>query len=433
MRPTLRLLCLCWGIVGLATLVSLRGEFMPPFLVAVGLLVTVAFIDAIFGLRTPRLVYDRALPGRFALGQEERVKLTFANRGKRTLQLKVFDGVPEGSEALELPWKGSLAAGRRTEVSYAVRLLERGPKEFSSTHVLVASPLGLWRKLIKFGNRTSIKVYPNYEPLISYALLATEQRIEQMGIIRKNKAGLSKEFHQLRDYAEGDSLSQIDWKSSARRLELISRDYQEQRDQTILLAIDAGSRMRSVEGELSHFDHCLNSILLLSYIALRQGDKVGVIKFGGRDRWLPPVKGPHQMPTLLNHLYDYDVSPDPSDFREAAEKILINQKRRAMVVILTNLRGEDSTELFASLEQLRRTHLVVLASLQESSVMEMAGNAQPGNLNEALSVAGAHKYQQERKEVLDRLRDLGIFTIDTTARDLPIALCNTYLDVKSRL
>ena len=78
-----------------------------------------------------------------------------------------------------------------------------------------------------------------------------------MGIIRKNRAGLSKEFHQLRDYHQGDSLNQIDWKSSARRQELISRDYQEQRDQTILLAIDSGSRMRSMEGDLSHFVRCL--------------------------------------------------------------------------------------------------------------------------------------------------------------------------------
>ena len=119
----------------------------------------------------------------------------------------------------------------------------------------------------------------------------------------------------------GDSLSQIDWKASSKRQSLISRDFQEQLDQSVILMLDCGRRMRTIDGEISQFDHCLNAMLLISYVALRQGDQVGILSFGGTERWLPPVKGASSMTTVLNHLYDYETSPFPSDFSEAAERL----------------------------------------------------------------------------------------------------------------
>jgi hypothetical protein len=115
-----------------------------------------------------------------------------------------------------------------------------------------------------------VKVYPNYAPVMRLSLLATEHRQDQMGIVRRARGGSSRDFHQLRDYRQGDSLSQIDWKSTSRRLQLISRDYQEQRNQQIVFLLDSGRRMRSLDGDVPHFDHCLNALLMLSYVALRQ-------------------------------------------------------------------------------------------------------------------------------------------------------------------
>ena len=418
-------------------LLAVAGSFWPQFallwLLSAGVLITVAVLDFFLCSRRQALVLTRRLPGRFALGEDAEVMLDIRNRTGRNLELEVFDHVPDSAEARELPWSGKLGKGSFLQLSYPVRMLERGRVTFGMTELLASSPLRLWKKRLFLGKEEEVKVYPNYEPLVELALLATDQRIEQMGIIRKNRIGISKEFHQLRDYHQGDSLNQIDWKSSARRLELISREYQEQRDQTVILAVDSGRRMRAVEGELSQFDHCLNSMLLLSYIALRQGDNVGVIKFGGEQRWLPPVKGVHQMPVLLNHLYDYETTLEPSDFREAAERIMVAQQKRALVIVLTNLRGEDRDDLSQSLAQLRRRHLVVLASLREEGIDQVIGDPDITSLDEALTLAGTKHYVDERKSVLATLRQGGIQTIDETAADLPIALCNRYLDIKAEL
>ncbi len=211
---------------------------------------------------------------------------------------------------------------------------------------------------------------------------------------------------------------------------LISREFQEQRNQNLIFLADTGRRMRAIDGELPQFDHCLNAMLLLSYVALRQGDLVGIQSFGGTDRWMPPVKGGHSMSAILDHLFDYQTTPEPSDFSMAAERLQARQRRRAMVVVLTNLRGEDGSEIIPALRVLASRHLVVLASLRERSV-EDSRKAPVGTFNEALLFSAAEQYSLERAEVMAMLRGHGILTLDTSAADLPIALANRYLDIKA--
>ena len=215
------------------------------------------------------------------------------------------------------------------------------------------------------------------------------------------------------------------------QLQYRDRQYQEQRDQTIILMLDCGRRMRSMDGDLPQFDHCLNSMLLLSYIALRQGDQIGVLGFGASTSWFPPVRGQHSMNTILNHLYDFETQTVPSDYAEAVDICLQRQKRRALVVVLTNLRSEDSRELEPALRSLRERHLVMLASLREREV-DRRREGEIRTLDRALSSSSAHMYAEAREQILGRLRSYGILTLDETAQDLPVALSNRYFDIKQK-
>jgi uncharacterized protein (DUF58 family) len=253
-----------------------------------------------------------------------------------------------------------------------------------------------------------------------------------MGIVKKNRVGMSREFHQLRDYQLGDMLSQIDWKATSKRLSLITRDYQEQRDQTVILAVDCSRRMRAIDGDVPQFDHCLNAMLLLAYTALRQGDHVGILGVGGSDRWLSPVKGVQSMTTILNHLYDYQTTTSPSDFTEAAQRLLTRQRRRALVVLLTNVRGEDAHELVEPLRLIRQKHVTILANLQESAVAERM-KTPVNSLDDAVEVGATAVYLEDRARMLGELRSYGVFTIDSQAKELPIALANAYLSARERV
>lgn len=426
-RPTRPLLAvlLLWALLGLAG--SLYPPVAPWWGVAGTALAVVALFDLIilFCLRVPRV--KRTLPGRLAVGVEGEVALRIENLGRRHLHLAVFDGIPERAECEAFPWRGWLRGKGFLDLNYPLTLPERGEIPFSKTHLLLSSLVGLWSRRCLAGGRGAVKVYPNYQPVLSYALLAMAHRQEQTGIVRKNRAGLSRDFHQLRDYHKGDSLSQIDWKASSKRQTLISRDFQEQLDQSVILMLDCGRRMRASDGEISQFDHCLNSTLLVSYIALRQGDQVGILSFGGTDRWLPPVKGVNSMKTVLNHLYDYETSPFPSDFSEAAERLLRHQRRRSMVVVITNLRGEDADELREPLRRLRQQHVVVFASLREAGIAGML-EKDLQSFDDALGYLAAQDYAAERERVLATLRADSIVTLDETAQDFPVVLANCYLD-----
>jgi uncharacterized protein (DUF58 family) len=430
MSPTGRALGIVvgWALFGLAA--SVWRDGVAAWWMSGAGFAGLALLDAVTLARLRKVEVTRRLPGRFAVGEAAEVRLEIVNPGRVAAVVEVFDGVPAGAEAEAMPWTGTIAAGGKARVDHAVRILERGVSVFDKVHVRRDSPLGLWRKKDLAGECGEARVYPDYEPVLRFALLAMQARQDQMGIVRKSFAGSSRDFHQLREYREGDPFAQIDWKATSRRAQLISREFQEQRNQTVVFLTDTGRRMRAMDGELPQFDHCLNAMLLLSYIALRQGDQVGVQAFGGTRRWLPPVKGSHSMAVLLNHLFDYRTTPEPSDFSAAAELLLGRQKRRALVVVMTNLRGEDASELVPAMRLLRSRHLVMLASLRERSVEE-ARTRPIEDFGGALRFAAAERYDSERSEVLATLQGFGILTLDVPAQEFPVALANRYLDIKA--
>ena len=430
MSPTTRWLgwAAAWMAAGLGVVVFPGAA--PAWIAAGAVILAVAAVDFVLAVKGRPVAVERRLPGRFALGEAGEVRLILRNGGGRALRVEVFDGVPQGAEATGLPWAGELPPAREARVFHPVRLFERGEKVFGPVHVRTLSPLGLWKRRTLHGENEVVKVYPNYEPVIRFALLAMQHRENPLGIVRRSRAGTSREFHQLRDYRDGDPLAQIDWKATSRRQALISRDYQEQRDQLVVFLVDTGRRMRAMDGELPQFDHVLNAILLVSHIALKQGDQVAVKSFGGTDRWLPPVKGAHGMPVLLNHLYDYQTTKAPSDFAGAVEQLMARQRRRALVFVMTNLRGEDGKELVPALQVLQSRHLVLLASLKERSVADTATKP-VASFPDALKFLAAGRYMSEREEILRELRAHGVMSLDSTAQNFAVELANRYLDIKA--
>lgn len=430
MTPTSRLLTLAtaWMLLSMAVVAA---PWLSRIWLGIGALaVILALADALWVRVLTPIGIRRRLPGRFALGQAGEVMLTLRNDSPRAAVVEIFDGIPQGSQTETLPWSGEVPPQREIRVFHQVKLLERGEAVFGPLQLRRFSPLGLWTRRTSHLDAATVKVYPNYEPVLRYALLAMQQRESPMGIVRRPRAGSSRDFHQLRDYRDGDPLSQIDWKATSRRQMLISRDFQEQRDQSIVFLLDTGRRMRALDGGVPQFDHVLNAILLVAHVALRQGDQVSVKSFGGTDRWLPPMKGSHAMPVLLNHLYDYRTTSAPSDFAGAVERLMTRQRRRSLVIVLTNLRGEDAKELLPAMQVLNTRHLVLLASMREGVVQE-AFSQPVDSFPSALRYLAADRYVQERREVLASLAASGILTLDSTARDFPVALANSYSDIKA--
>jgi uncharacterized protein (DUF58 family) len=386
--------------------------------------------DAWLLTRLPTPVARRRVPTSLPLGVAAKVRLRLSNPGNRSLTLEVFDHHPTTMQSQELPQRANLPADGFSSFTYTATPLMRGELVFRGVQLRLFSPLSFWRHQRWLELEERVRVYPNFAPVAKYTLLATDNRLSQMGIRRHRKRGEGQDFHQLREYRQGDALRQIDWKSSARVRKLISREYQEERDQEIIFLLDCGHRMLARDDELSHFDHSLNAVLLLAYVALRQGDAVGFATFGGDARWLPPFKGQALIHRLLNTLYDIQPNTLAPDYSEAATQLLLRQKKRALIVMITNLRDEDPDDLLPAIQLLRQRHLVLVASMREQA-LDQDLERPISDFNQALRHAATRDYMNRRNQVMDKLQSHKALYLDVPPQELSVALVNRYLDIKS--
>jgi uncharacterized protein (DUF58 family) len=351
------------------------------------------------------------------------------NPNHEVITAELFDHYPLSAEIKGLPLCLKMPADGWAQYDYQLRPLQRGSAGFGFVQLRLASPWRFWQRLLKTGKPEAVTIYPNYAPVMKYALLATDNRLSQMGVRRKRRRGEGLEFHQLREYRDGDAIRQIDWKASARTRKLISREYQDERDQQVLFVIDCGRRMRSADGELSHFDHALNALLLLTHVATRQGDAVGLLTCAGERRWLAPKKGTGVLNAIMNTVFDLQPSTATPDYTAAAIDISKRQRKRALVVWITNLRDEDGDDLLPALRLLRQSHMVVLASLREQELYDTLG--QPvTELDQALGRAATYQYLRNRDNMHEKLRSNNVQTLDVTPELLPVNLVNQYWDIK---
>lgn len=429
MIPTERFLWLIFAAFVLAAISACFPQIEPDWQLIGGVLSGIVVFDAVSVWDKKPIQVERKLMHALSLGTWSDVELTLHNHYPYPALIEAFDHHPVAVVQQGLPVTVNIPARNWARIHYRVKPIQRGPAHFEKIQIRIISFLGLWKKNIIQTLRSEIKNYPNFSSVLKYTLLATDQRLNQMGILKKRRRGEGLDFHQLREYRDGDSLRQIDWNATARTRKLISRDYQDERDQQIVFLVDCGRRMSAHDDELSHFDHTLNAILLLSHVAVRQGDAVGLMTFGGHERWLAPKKSIGSVNAILNLVYDLQPSLLSPDYINASTRLMTRQKRRALIVLITNLRDEDESELIPALQVLRKRHLVLLASLQESSIHEMI-NREIRGFDSALDYAAAQHYLNYRREAHQKIERQGILTFDVEAKQLPIRLVNRYLDIK---
>ena len=314
-------------------------------------------------------------------------------------------------------------------VKYRIRPKKRGDLQFGNVEVLSPSTLGLWQLHHWQQCASVIKVFPNFAAVSQFAMLAMEQQTSQMGVRLQQRRGEGMEFHQLRDFRQGDSLRQIDWNASARKRKVISKEYQEEKDQQIIFLLDCGRKMRNKDGDLSHFDHALNAILLMSYVALKQGDSVGLMSFAGQSRWLKPVKGVANMPKLLNHVYDLHATPSASDYSSVAKALLTRHNKRSLIIFVSNIRDENTDDLEPAIRILQKKHLVMVANLEEP-VLHNITHQPVDNFKQALTYAGTIDYLDQRKVIERTLNQQGVITVNSLPNMLPVTLVNRYMEIK---
>ena len=437
MRPSRLLLLLLslWLVLGLFAGVADIFEWNSAlilqllFWIYFALVGSLVLLDAWAAQYRPKLQVTRSLDPHLALGVRQHVSIKLENQTGHTQSLWLTDFPPSQIEMKGLPVKLKIASGEYAQLRYRILPLQRGLAEFGKVCCRVTSRWGYWEKNFYYAEPQQSKIYPNYKPLFRSSFINSEQLYADLGLQLRQRRGEGTDFHQLRDFRVGDSLRQVDWRATARFQKPISREYQEERDQQVVFLLDCGRRMRARDGDISHFDHALNALLLSSFVALRQGDSVGLLSFAGQSRWVPPIKGRFQVSHLLDQIYDLHSSLATSDYLEVAQQLLSRQPRRSLIIIISALEPQDSEDLASAARLLSRHHLVMIASMRQQVLDETEAN-EIVSMDDALKYCGVSQHREQQAAMFNQLRSDHIIVADTPPAQMHTTLINQYMALK---
>ena len=297
----------------------------------------------------------------------------------------------------------------------------------------VRSKLGLWNTYRDYPVETTINVYPDMQQLSRYAVLARTNRLSLMGVRRTRRIGQDHEFERLRDYTPDDNYKHIDWRSTARRNKLTVRDFQTSQSQRLIFLIDCGRMMTNQSAGISLLDHALNAMLMLSYVALRQGDSVGMLGFSDQiHSFVPPCGGMNQMNRLLHASFDRFPSLVESRYDQAFLHLGAHCQKRSFVILVTNVIDHvNAQQIERYLSALAGRHLPLGVLLRDHQLFDAVERIDPSpeDLYRTAAAAGILSW---RKQVLRDLEHQGVLALDVFPENMTAPLVNKYLEIKAR-
>ena len=397
-------------------------------------LLVLAIVDARRGKLPQAVSITREFSGRFAVGAETEVRINIQNAGARPISLAIKDEYPPQMKLAGLR-EANLQVDSQSSMTlvYGLTPPRRGRFEFGQVAVRFLSGWKLVWCETSVAEAAAVKVYPNMRRAREAELKALGARSLVSSHRKTSWRGEGREFESMRDYVRGDELRHISWTATARRGKLTTRQYQIERDQTILIAIDGGRLMTARIEQETKLDSAVHAALALMSAAARAGDNAGLLVFGRKIKsFLPPSRGRDHMDAALEALYSVEPEMVEPSYSRAFEFIAANSKRRSLVVLLTDLVDEEgSKELLASLKLLRPRHLPLVVTIADRDLKAVVSNA-PTNARELFTQSVAEEIMYLREAALRRVESQGGLALDVTAAALAPAILEKYMQVKER-
>ena len=443
MQFTNRLLCLLL-LVGIPIMLS--GISPNLLFVGGGYAVLLGIVCAIDYLTNPlftKIDARREMNSKFSLGVENVVTLTLVNRSRYPLKLLLKDDFPSAFQFQRATHDVRLPPSAEETIVYRLTPLRRGIYRFEDIHLRCWGILGLVIRQRHIAAATDVKVYPNLQAVRQYELLVRRGLLGQLGLKNSRQFGEGTEIERLREYAPDDDFRRIDWKATARHRKPIVREFETERSQDVIIMLDTGRLMASpIVLDASHasgqtamikLDYAINTTLMTGYVSTLKGDKVGLIAFADTvHQYLAPRPGKKQFLTMLESIYALQVQSVEPDFERAFTYLASKQRKRALVILFTDILDRDAAEGLATyVAQLSRHHLVVCVTLMDSTIIALAAQ----KLTDSKSVYQktiAEKLLQEKQATLEILRRRGVITLDVPAHQLTMTVVNKYLELKAK-
>jgi uncharacterized protein (DUF58 family) len=420
----------------------LVAAVIPPFLfVAIAYVVALSGLVVWDALHAPRhgdLSVSRSHDARLSLAEANPVEIlvdwTNSDRfPSRSIRLEVRDETPPDIPTDHEPFSGEIVPGGRWTGSYHLRPLRRGDYPFGSIVVRVESLLGLLVRQLSYQGGEAARVYPNLRAIRRYDMLARRGRLHEAGLRRTRMRGSGTEFERLRDYLPDDDFRRINWKATARRRQPVTTEYETERSQNLIIALDTGRLMGTPVQGMIKLDYAINSALMLSYVAMQMGDRTGLLVFADQvGQYIPLARGQRHLQLMIEHLYNVGTQPIEADQARALRFLAGRQLKRSLIVLFTDLsESADQEPMIAALGLLARRHLPVCVMSSNPDIVRLAA-VTPLDAREAYEKVIAQRLLDERRTLIERLERQGALVIDVPAEQLTTSIVNRYLEIKAR-
>jgi uncharacterized protein (DUF58 family) len=380
---------------------------------------------------------SRGNDNKLSLGADNPVRITVrwagSLRGRRPVRFVVRDEPPVGFVINEMFLPGEVTPRDSTELSYTVKPLRRGDYRFGGCNLRYRGLLGLIMRQHRYPLDAPVKVYPNLLEVRKYELLARRDQLFEIGLKNARRLGEGTEFERLRDYERDDDYRRINWPATARLHRPITTDYQPERSQSVIVMLDSGRLMTAPLGPLSKLDYAINTTLMLAYVAITRGDRVGLLTFADTvTGYWEPDKGRRQFLALLEALYRVQPQQVEADYMRASAYISTRRSKRSLIVLFTDIiDARQAGEMVRGFGRLAPRHLPLAVTMADNEVLGMAG-AMPADAQQMYEKVVAQRLLDDRAAALDSLGRLGALTLDVPADKLTVAVVNKYLELKAR-
>ncbi len=422
------------GVTSLLFLVS-----TPLALAVDAVVVLLALLD---GRRTHSPAVERELPRISALAAVTEVVLTVTNPAERAIVVKVTDDLdpclrrlagPGGVDEWENGYEVSIPARGSVRCRYRVTPRTRGFLSLGTVHLRTLSAWGLTWSRSSIELSDTLQVQPGVKDLLrDRSGFAIRRRLRTPGLRRNRQWGEGREFESLRDYVQGDDPRTIDWKASAKRRKFVVRNYEAERSQNIVLAIDAGRHMRErLSPVRERIDYALGACMMLASRAQNFGDRIGVVVFDESIRHVSPPRRADP-PALARVLAGVETRLVEPNYPLAFATLGRTFRKRSLVILFCDvIDGSVSRALVSSLARIGRAHLPLAIAIRNPA-LESAATRPVTEPEDAYHRAAAEELVQSRTTTLQVMRQSGILVVDTPPGDTLVRTLDKYVEIKER-
>ena len=401
---------------------------------ALFVLIGLTIIDALLlFLHKEPLRFERKITARMNLGDQNEVTLMVTNDLRQPVFVKLYESFPREIADRSVMFAGLISANQVMNHSYSFCPKERGNHHFGKAYLMMSSLLGLTERRIIFQAEHRVEVYPSVLQMRKYELLVFQQQKLSSGIKKIRRLGNTNEFEQIKSYVQGDDIKRINWKATSRKNELMTNQYQEEKSQHIVCIIDKSRSMQNRFEDMTLLDYAINSALVFSNIALRKGDKAGLLTFADKiGSQLLADRKAGQLRRIMKELYNQKTHFLESNYELLFQTIRRTVKTRSLLVLFTQFETEFAMRRnLPMLRRLNQQHLLLVVFFENTVLKEMANN--PVATSEELfqSVVAERMSTIQHRIALELNRN-GIQTVLTTPAELSIKTINKYIELKAK-